>query len=82
MPGGQLTLLAGPSLKKEISNFSRQLAATNGTYVVNQDAESKKITLISQYRYEGDFGNVAVLFLLCSLTEQAEVTQLTQMQVS
>jgi len=55
MPGGQLTLLAGPSLKKEISNFSRQLAATNGTYVVNQDAESKKITL-SVSVYEGDFG--------------------------
>ncbi len=59
MPGGQLTLLAGPSLKKEISNFSRQLAATNGTYVVNQDAESKKITL-SVNIYEGDFGNVFV----------------------
>ena len=55
MPGGQLTLLAGPSLKQEISNFSRQLAATNGTYVVNQDADSKKITL-SVSVYEGDFG--------------------------
>jgi hypothetical protein len=60
MPGGQLTLLAGPSLKKEISNFSRQLAATNGTYVVNQDADSKKITL-SVNIYEGDFGNVAIV---------------------
>jgi hypothetical protein len=59
MPGGQLTLLAGPSLKQEISNFSRQLAATNGTYVVNQDADSKKITL-SVNIYEGDFGNVAI----------------------
>jgi hypothetical protein len=59
MPGGQLTLLAGPSLKQEISNFSRQLAATNGTYVVNQDADSKKITL-SVNVYEGDFGNVFV----------------------
>jgi len=55
MPGGQLTLIAGPSLKQEISNFSRQLAATNGTYVVNQDADSKKITL-SVSVYEGDFG--------------------------
>ena len=55
MPGGQLTLLAGPTLKKDISGFSRQLAATNGTYVVNQDAESKKITL-SVSVYEGDFG--------------------------
>jgi len=60
MPGGQLTLLAGPSLKKEISNFSRQLAATNGTYTVNQDADSKKITL-SVNIYEGDFGNVAIV---------------------
>ena len=59
MPGGQLTLIAGPSLKQEISNFSRQLAATNGTYVVNQDAESRKITL-SVNVYEGDFGNVFV----------------------
>ena len=57
MPGGQLTLIAGPTLKREISNFSRQLAATNGTYVVNQDAESRKITMtVSQY--EGDFGVV------------------------
>ena len=59
MPGGQLTLLAGPSLKKEISNFSRQLAATNGTYTVNQDAESKKITLTVNV-YEGDFGNIFI----------------------
>lgn len=60
MPGGQLTLLAGPSLKKEISSFSRQQAATNGTYVVNQDADSKKITL-SVNIYEGDFGNVSIV---------------------
>ena len=60
MPGGQLTLIAGPSLKQEISNFSRQLAATNGTYVVNQDADSKKITL-SVSVYEGDFGLVNIV---------------------
>ena len=66
MPGGQLTLLAGPSLKQEISNFSRQLAATNGTYVVNQDADSRKITLTVNL-YEGDFGNVAVLPTLWNL---------------
>ena len=60
MPGGQLTLIAGPSLKQEISNFSRQLAASNGTYVVNQDAESRKITL-SISIYEGDFGTVSVV---------------------
>ena len=66
MPGGQLTLLAGPSLKQEISNFSRQLAATNGTYTVNQDAESRKITLTVNI-YEGDFGNVAILPTLFNL---------------
>lgn len=60
MPGGQLTLIAGPSLKQEISNFSRQLAASNGTYVVNQDAESRKITLTVNL-YSGDFGDVAVV---------------------
>ena len=60
MPGGQLTLIAGPSLKQEISNFSRQLAAANGTYVINQDAESRKITLTVNL-YEGDFGNVAIV---------------------
>ena len=60
MPGGQLTLIAGPSLKQEISNFSRQASATNDTYVVNQDAESRKITLTVNL-YEGDFGNVAIV---------------------
>ena len=60
MPGGQLTLIAGPSLKQEISNFSRQLAATNGTYVVNQDADSKKNTL-SVSVYDGDFGLVNIV---------------------
>tara|TARA_R100000808_G_scaffold25016_1_gene60489 strand:- start:3093 stop:4058 length:966 start_codon:yes stop_codon:yes gene_type:complete len=60
MPGGQLTLIAGPSLKQEISNFSRQASATNNTYVVNQDAESRKITLTVNL-YEGDFGNVSIV---------------------
>jgi hypothetical protein len=61
MPGGQLTLIAGPTLKSEISNFSRaQTAAANGVYQVTQTAESKKITLAVSL-YEGDFGNVAVV---------------------
>jgi hypothetical protein len=59
MPGGQLTLLAGPSLKREISDFSRVSSSTRNTYQVNQDAESKKITL-SVNLYEGDFGLVSV----------------------
>ena len=59
MPGGQLTLLAGPSLKREISDFSRVSSSTRNTYQVNQDAESKKITL-SVNIYEGDFGLVNI----------------------
>ena len=59
MPGGQLTLIAGPSLKQEISNFSRAVASVQNTYNVTQSAESKKITL-SVNLYDGDFGTVAV----------------------
>jgi hypothetical protein len=60
MPGGQLTLIAGPTLKGEISNFSRAVASVQSTYQVTQTAESKKITL-SVNLYEGDFGNVAIV---------------------
>jgi len=60
MPGGQLTLLAGPSLKREISDFSRVSSSTRNTYQVNQDAESKKITL-SVNLYDGDFGQVSIV---------------------
>tara|TARA_R110002110_G_scaffold207439_2_gene419636 strand:- start:1088 stop:1957 length:870 start_codon:yes stop_codon:yes gene_type:complete len=60
MPGGQLTLIACPSLKQEISNFSRAVASVQNTYNVTQSADSKKITL-SVNLYEGDFGNVAVV---------------------
>jgi hypothetical protein len=56
MPGGQLTLIAGPTLKSDISNFSRaQVIANNGVYQVTQTAESKKITLAVSV-YDGDFG--------------------------
>ena len=60
MPGGQLTLVAGPTLKQNISDFSRQAGGAGFAYQVTQPAESKKITL-SVNLYEGDFGNVAVL---------------------
>ena len=60
MPGGQLTLLAGPTLKQQISDFSRVSSSTRNTYQVNQDAESKKITL-SVNLYDGDFGTVAIV---------------------
>lgn len=60
MPGGQLTLIAGPGLKSQISDFSRAVASTQSTYQVTQSAESKKITL-SVNLYEGDFGNVAIV---------------------
>ncbi len=66
MPGGQLTLLAGPSLKQEISNFSRAVASVQNTYNVTQSAESKKITL-SVNLYDGDFGTVAVVPTLWNL---------------
>ena len=60
MPGGQLTLLAGPGLKQEISNFSRVSSTTLNTYQVTQTAESKKITL-SVNLYDGDFGRCAII---------------------
>ena len=48
MPGGQLTLIAGPTLKKEISDFARQEGSTTAlSFQVTQPAESKKITLSS-----------------------------------
>mgnify|MGYP005989232707 FL=1 len=60
MPGGQLTLIAGPTLKKEISDFSRQAGGAGFAYQVTQPAESKKITLTVNL-YEGDFGQIAIL---------------------
>ena len=60
LPGGQLTLIAGSTLKKTISFFSRAVAATQNTYNVTQTADSKKITLTVNM-YEGDFGNVAIV---------------------
>ena len=60
MPGGQLTLIAGPSLKSQISDFSRAIASVQSTYQVTQTAESKKITL-SVNLYDGDFGTVAIV---------------------
>ena len=60
MPGGQLTLIAGPDLKKEISDFSRQAGGAGFAYQVTQPAESKKITL-SVSVYEGDFGVVNII---------------------
>jgi hypothetical protein len=60
MPGGQLTLIAGPQLKKEISDFARQAPGAGFAFSVTQPAESKKITLTVNL-YEGDFGTVAIL---------------------
>ena len=60
MPGGQLTLIAGPGLKSQISDFSRAVASVQSTYQVTQSAESKKITL-SVNLYDGDFGRVAIV---------------------
>lgn len=60
MPGGQLTLIAGPQLKKEISDFARQAGGAGFSFSVTQPAESKKITLTVNL-YEGDFGTVAIV---------------------
>jgi len=60
MPGGQLTLIAGATLKKDISFFSRATSGVQSTYNVTQTADSKKITLTVNM-YEGDFGNVAIV---------------------
>ena len=59
MPGGQLTLLAGPSLKRDISDFARQEGTTTAlNFQVTQPAESKSISLVVNL-YDGDFGSVA-----------------------
>ena len=60
MPGGQLTLIAGPQLKKEISDFARQAGGAGFSFSVTQPAESKKITLTVNL-YSGDFGDVAIV---------------------
>jgi hypothetical protein len=60
MPGGQLTLIAGPQLKKEISDFARQAGGAGFAFSVTQPAESKKITLTVNL-YEGDFGTTAIV---------------------
>jgi IMP cyclohydrolase len=60
MPGGQLTLLAGPSLKRDISDFARQEGTTTAlNFQVTQPAESKSISLVVNL-YDGDFGSVAI----------------------
>ena len=60
MPGGNLTLIAGSTLKKEISFFTRADTSSNDSvYSVTQTADSKKITLSVQ-TYEGDFGTVNI----------------------
>ena len=61
MPGGQLTLIAGPTLKRDISNFARQEGTTTAlNFQVTQPAESKSISLVVNL-YDGDFGSVAVV---------------------
>ena len=60
MPGGQLTLLAGPTLKRDISDFARQEGTTTAlNFQVTQPAESKSISLVVNL-YDGDFGSVAI----------------------
>ena len=76
MPGGQLTLIAGPGLKREISNFARQEGSTTAlSYQVTQAAESKKVTYRSIFtKGLRKCGNRTS----CSLTEHPD--QLLSMQ--
>jgi hypothetical protein len=56
-----LYLVAGPTLKKTITFFSRaDTSSTDSTLSVTQPAEAKKLTLTVQ-EYDGDFGRVYIL---------------------
>ena len=58
---GNLTLVANVALRKVIANFSRDSNTTNTEiYRINQDAESKKITL-SVSLFDSDFGVIRVV---------------------
>jgi len=58
---GNLTLVANVALRKIIANFSRENNITNDAiYNVNQNAESKKITL-SVSLFDSDFGLVRIV---------------------
>ena len=57
----KLTLVAGPALKTQISNFTRsEGAAREINYHVNQEATSKTVTF-SVNVYDGDFGLVNIV---------------------
>ena len=57
----KLTLVAGPALKAQISNFTRAEGTARAiTYHVNQEAASKTVTL-SVNVYDGDFGLVNIM---------------------
>ncbi len=61
LPSGQMTLIAGPTLKRNVSKFTRADTSSNdSTYTVTQAAESKKVTL-SVNLYDGDFGMVSIV---------------------
>lgn len=56
-----LTLVADTALRRTISNFARAEGTSNAlVYNVNQDAESKKITL-SVSLYESDHGMISIV---------------------
>ena len=56
-----LTLVADTALRRTISNFARAEGSSNAlVYNVNQDAESKKITL-SVSLYESDHGMISIV---------------------
>jgi hypothetical protein len=55
--GDNLYLVAGPTLKRTITDFAR---ASDTTYRVTEDANDKKITL-NVMQYEGDYGVVYIV---------------------
>jgi len=57
---GNLTMVANVALRKVIANFARIDDATTSSYVINEDAGSRKITL-SVSLFDSDFGTVRIV---------------------
>ncbi len=55
--GDSVYLVAGPTLKRTITDFSR---ASDSTYRVTESANDKKITL-NVMQYEGDYGTIYIV---------------------
>lgn len=60
MPDGGLYLFAGPTLKREISQFGRSNQETTSVARTQLDGKSKEIMLVVD-RYVGDFGAIDII---------------------